>query len=204
MKPFYKIIWVLMLLAVSCAAQCVPSQQAFDAAYWASQAPSVTVLQSQGYPGNVITATNLAGQGYTIDVPIMVYHWDACLVQSERKKDGYTWVPSALQPPVTVVPGLTFNGQAYDPANPPSGSIRVTVNAADYKPYVVPAPSQPLPQSTVPVGGLNYANVYFATVGDTRPDGATYTDSRGTFTKHVQANPFGQTIYWTLAAGGSQ
>jgi hypothetical protein len=38
---------------------------------------------------------------------------------------GYTWVPSALQQPVEVAPGLTYAGASYDPSKPPAGSIAV-------------------------------------------------------------------------------
>jgi hypothetical protein len=44
-----------------------------------------------------------------------------------RQAAGYTWVPSAGQNPVEVAPGLGAVGNlaAYDPNNPPPGSIIV-------------------------------------------------------------------------------
>ena len=72
-------------------------------------------------------AKQLADQGYTIDVPIMVWHWDPLITMTIRQNSGYTWVPSgdqaALQTcPNCDVPGLTH----YDPNNPPAGSIMVS------------------------------------------------------------------------------
>ena len=102
-------------------AQCLPCQAAFDAAYVAAQPPQVAALLTDNKAA--ADAMSLATQGFVIDVPIDVYHWDACLVMALRQQSGYTWVPSALQPPVLVAPGITFNGQQYDPNNPPPGSV---------------------------------------------------------------------------------
>jgi hypothetical protein len=76
-------------------------------------------------PDRVAAATELAQQGYTIDVPIMAYGWDPQVTTEARQSMGYTWVPSALQQPVDVQPGITYAGQAYNAANPPPGSIPV-------------------------------------------------------------------------------
>lgn len=103
------------------------STQAFDQAYWASQPAAVQALQNISDPDQrTEMATQLANEGYTIDVPIMVWGWDPAEVTSLRESYGYTWVPSALQNPVELAPGLSNPGmQAYDPNNPPSGSIAV-------------------------------------------------------------------------------
>lgn len=72
-------------------------------------------------------AQQLANEGYTIDVPIMVWGWDPLATMIVRQNDGLTWVPSALQPNIPVAPGDTFPGlPSYDPNNPPAGSIQVT------------------------------------------------------------------------------
>ena len=57
----------------------------------------------------------------------MVWGWDPSIVTSMRQADGYTWVPSALQNPVEVAPDFPPSGTlaAYDPNNPPAGSIAV-------------------------------------------------------------------------------
>lgn len=68
----------------------------------------------------------LAQQGLPVDVPIMVWGWDPWTTMSMRVSYGYTWVPSALQQPIAVAPGLAVPGlAAYDPNNPPSGSLTV-------------------------------------------------------------------------------
>lgn len=102
------------------------SQQSFDEAYWASQPAAVQQLQYVNPADRLELATQLANEGYTIDVPIMVWGWDPATTMATRQADGYTWVPSALQQPIEVAPGLTFDGQSYNPNNPPAGSITVT------------------------------------------------------------------------------
>jgi hypothetical protein len=72
-------------------------------------------------------AKELADQGYTIDVPIMVWKWDPLTTMTIRQNSGYTWVPSGDQAnlpscPNCDVPGLT----PYDPNHPPAGSIIVS------------------------------------------------------------------------------
>jgi hypothetical protein len=139
----------------------------------------------------------LATRGFTVDVPIMVWKWDPWKVMRLREQYGYTWVPSALQAPIQEPPGFNVPGLTpYDPNNPPTGSIKVSTNIADYPPFNPPAPP-PLPVTVTDwVGGLNFGNTYFALTGDPTPDGVTVTDPRGTFLKHrhVTQTPFGPMI----------
>ena len=102
------------------------SSSAFDQAYWASQPAAVQQLENVNPADRTELATQLANEGYSVDVPIMVWGWDPATTMATRQADGYTWVPSALQQNVQVAPGLTFNGQSYNPASPPTGSITVT------------------------------------------------------------------------------
>jgi len=100
--------------------------QAFDTAYWASQPAAVQALQNIDDPTQrAMAAAQLAASGYQIDTPIMVWGWDPSKVATLRQDMGYTWVPSAFQNPVAAAPGLSNGSQAYDPTNPPSGSIAV-------------------------------------------------------------------------------
>jgi hypothetical protein len=104
------------------------AQQVFDDSYWASQPAPVQALRTMQDPEQrTALATQLANEGYSIDVPIMVWGWDPSVVTSMRQADGYTWVPSALQSGVEVAPGLPSTGSlaAYNPNNPPAGSIAV-------------------------------------------------------------------------------
>ena len=98
----------------------------FDDAYWAQQPAPVQQLRNiQDPTERTELATQLADQGYTIDVPIMVWGWDPQITTEARESLGYTWVPSALQTPVEVAPGVTFNGAKYNASDPPPGSIAV-------------------------------------------------------------------------------
>jgi hypothetical protein len=177
------------------------TQQLFDQAYWASQPPEVQALPGIADPDQrAAQAATLATDGFTIDVPIMVWGWDAYLVMTMRAQFGYTWVPSALQPPVSIAPGTTQPGVIpYNPADPPPGSIEVSTNVSDYPPFTLPA--QPTPQTPAgidPVGLQSVGNIYLDVPGENYQNGATYTDTRGTFQKHVVITPFGRNIYWQM------
>jgi hypothetical protein len=175
------------------------TQTEFDQAYWASQPPEVRALagiaESDQRAGR---AVELATKGFTIDVPIMAWAWDPYLVMKLRSDYGYTWVPSALQPAVTIAPGLGVPGLVpYDAAHPPSGSIHVSTNPHDYPPFNPPA--QPTPQTPAgdnPVGLQSVGTLYLSVPGEIFQDGAKFTDTRGTFLKHVVITPFGRTNYW--------
>ena len=105
----------------------VASPASFDDQYWSNQPPAVQQLrniQDQGQRTQL--GEQLASEGYTIDVPIMVWGWDPSTTTQLRQSYGYTWVPSALQPPVESAPGITDPGLTpYDPNHPPAGSIAV-------------------------------------------------------------------------------
>ena len=98
-----------------------------DQAYWAEQPPAVQALQTTPDDQKVALAQQLASQGYSIDVPIMVWNWDPLATMVQRQIDGYTWVPSLQQAATPVAPGVDFPGApSYDPTKPPPGSIAVT------------------------------------------------------------------------------
>ncbi len=98
----------------------------FDESYWANQPAAVQQLQNIQDPAErAQVATQLAQEGYSVDVPIMVWGWDPATTTAARESMGYTWVPSAGQQPVTAAPGITFASTSYNPAQPPAGSITV-------------------------------------------------------------------------------
>lgn len=105
---------------------------AADDAYWSAQPPAVQQLRElTSESQRQALAATLTSQGYKIDVPIMVWGWDAAKVTALRQGYGYTWVPAMGQAPVQVAPGLTEPGlTAYNPNNPPPGSIAVPRAAA--------------------------------------------------------------------------
>jgi hypothetical protein len=111
-----------------------PTAAEFDAAYKAAQPAAVKELMAMPNTNNiakVALARELATQGYVIDGAIMVWGWDPSIVTQQRIAAGYTWVPSYLQPPVQVAPGLIYaGGVAYDPAIMPVGAIPVTLDMA--------------------------------------------------------------------------
>lgn len=178
-------------------------QTEFDKAYWAAQQPEIRSLPSiEDFDQRVQRGADLAAKGFTVDVPIMVWSWDAYLVMKQRSDYGYTWVPSALQPNISVAPNINQNGAPpYDPTRPPAGSIRVSTNIADYPPFNPPAPTPQQPASNGdPVGIQSLGTLYLSTPGETYPDGAKFSDARGTFIKHITFTPFGQTNYWERVA----
>jgi len=100
---------------------------AADDAYWAKQPAEVQQLREIDDPAaRAELATELSEKGYAIDVPIMVWGWDAAATTALRQQFDYTWVPASNQPNVTAAPGLSGGGiTPYDPNNPPAGSIAV-------------------------------------------------------------------------------
>jgi hypothetical protein len=99
---------------------------AADDAYWAQQPAAVQQLREMQSPQRDELAAKLASEGYSIDVPVMVWGWDAGITTQLREAAGYTWVPSGLQQQVSEAPGLNSPGfTPYDPLKPPPGSILV-------------------------------------------------------------------------------
>ena len=103
------------------------ADSAADDAYWAKQPAAVQQLREiADQPQRQQLAEQLAAQGYSIDVPVMVWGWDAGITTQLRESAGYTWVPSAMQQPVSEAPGINTAGLTpYDPSKPPAGSILV-------------------------------------------------------------------------------
>jgi|HubBroStandDraft_1064217.scaffolds.fasta_scaffold35811_2 hypothetical protein len=104
------------------------AQQSFDDAYWANQPPAVQALRGMTDEGQREQLANeLQKQGYSIDVPVMVWGWDPSITTAMRQSYGYTWIPALGQSPIQMAPGLSgFGGlTAYNPNDPPPGSIIV-------------------------------------------------------------------------------
>jgi hypothetical protein len=105
----------------------------------------------------VAAATTLAQSGYVIDVAIMVWGFGPAQTMYQRLVDGYPWVPSALQPPVQAVPGISIPGvTSYNPKAPPNGAVSVSINPADYPPFALP--NSPPVVITDPVGDYTGRN----------------------------------------------
>ena len=110
-------------------AEATPAKPAnvYDA-YWATQPPEVQALRHMKTEAErTLKGQELAGQGFAIDVPIMVWQWDPLMTMRARQSAGYTWVPSANGDPIELGPGIDFPGlDPYDPNHPPVGSIPVS------------------------------------------------------------------------------
>jgi len=142
----------------------------FDTAYVLSKDPRVQALFAgyMGFPGTALdpsvrynTAYQLALSGLLIDAPIDAYAGDPYTYMFEREQYGYTWVPSALAAPIPLAPGLSYPGVPSYNANPPfpPGSIKVSINLADYPPFALPTvPTPPVPF----VGSYAGNGFYFA------------------------------------------
>jgi hypothetical protein len=98
-----------------------------DDAYWAQQPAAVQQLRNiSSESEREQVASQLAQQGYSIDVPVMVWGWDAGITTQLRESAGYTWVPSGLQQNISEAPGVNVPGLTpYNPSSPPAGSILV-------------------------------------------------------------------------------
>lgn len=104
-------------------------------AYWSRQPEEVRQLRDiKNFREREALAAQLAQKGYTIDVPIMVWGSDPLRVMLLRRLYGYTWVPSALQPPIAAAPGVEFPSlPPYDATRPPAGSIPVDLSFAQLR-----------------------------------------------------------------------
>jgi hypothetical protein len=178
------------------------TQEQFDQAYWASQPPEVQALPGIAEDQRTARAADLATKGFTIDVPVMVWGWDPYLVMKLRSSFGYTWVPSALQPPIAMAPGVSgMLLPNYDPLHPPPGSIHVSTNVQDYPPFnPPPQATRPTSAGDDPVGLQSLGTIYLSVSGESYQDGAKFTDTRGTFLKHMVVTPFGRNAYWEKIA----
>jgi hypothetical protein len=178
----------------------------FDQIYWAHQPPETRALPDiDDETQRTARAIELAGKGFIVDVPIMLWLWDALKCMQLRQSYGYVWVPSALQPPIAVAPGLVVPGQpVYDPLHPPPGSIVVSVDPADYPPFDPPAPPPiPPPVAADVVGNpiLGMPKMFYALgAATTWPDGTLTTDSRGKFLLHRVVVLMGYSVWFEQVA----
>ena len=177
----------------------------FDDIYWAHQPPEVEALRTMTDSGLLYSrALQLAVEGFTIDLPIMLWRWDPLLVMQMRQSYGYTWVPSLLMAPIQMAPGVNVPGaMPYDPNDPPPGAIKVSTYPADYPPFSPPQPPPPPPGPPVqpedvigaPIVGM--ANMFYAVGAAINwADGTVATDTRGTFRLHRARRPMGDAVWF--------
>lgn len=156
-------------------------------------------------PTRLDVAYGLATQGAVIDPWIDARGMDPYLAMELWTAQGFTWVPNALQAGITIAPGLGVPGQAsYDPANPPPGSIKVSLNLLDYPQFNPPRPVVAPPASGIsPVGALLHDTMYAEQPwdktenGDVTGQGGVPADARGRFQKVKVASAWGYMAYFT-------
>lgn len=197
------ILLVLTGLGLSAQAFNHVEQQKFDAVYWAAQPPEVRALKD--VVDNAQAALELAVKGFVIDFPVLVAHFDPYATMFYRGVDGFTWVPSGLQPSVCV--GTPYSNNPpycpYDPAKPPEGSIKVSLDVKDYPAFDPPVPPQPAPSARL-VGLFNGA-VYTAgpdALKDGKPqvqDKQVVEQDDVKYIATVRVSPFGFIVFYTKA-----
>lgn len=171
--------------------------------YWAHQPPAVRVLRGMNSPEVDIAAMDLQNQGYKIDVYIMVWKMDPGTAMGIRINSGYTWVPNGGQPNVPQTPqGGLFSLPMYDPTKAPMGSIKVSLDAADYPPFDPPTPVAP-PATNI-VGNHLYGIIYTFgpgakdATGFIVADGQVVNQGGKSFTAHRSNGLMGETLYFSL------
>ena len=175
----------------------------FESAYWASFKPEVQALKDMEpfSAERMAKAVELAIAGNLIDGEIQARGANPWETMKLREAYGYTWVPSLLQPPPVLAPGIVAPGIAsYDPSNPPVGSILVSSDESHYPPFAPPAPvvvptAVPAkPMFTVSQGPGRYSVL----PGDSSPVGTPYDGPEGSFIKKSVAGPFGAWTWWEV------
>lgn len=181
------------------------SSSEFNPAYWLSKPTELRVFDVNVTPdeeSRVLRAQELLFKGFQIDVPIDIWGFDPFKTMLLRQQFGYTWVPAAGQPNLSqmgvAAPGLSSPGLGvYDPAHPPGGAIKVSIDLADYPPFDPPVVAKPPAPADVLVGPYSgWANFYEPVAGDRSPDGKRYEDARGKFIKHAYFTAFGFESQW--------
>ena len=173
--------------------------QEFSARYWAAQPIPVRELAGLDQLSDERTAKawELARMGYAIDPDIMMRGGDPYWVQFVRLANGYTRYPGLGTKTVLAVPGAWFPStpgyEPYDALHPQAGSLKVSLDLADYpepqKPDE-PAPIVPdVPQA--PNWALRCGSWCEAHALDHSPDGFLYEGVDGKWRKTVVSSPFG-------------
>ena len=183
------------------------TEQEFTQAYWLHFNPDIRALKDMEFasPERQARAVELA-KLYPIDGEIHAIGMNPYYTTTLRKLYGYTWVPSYLQDPIILAPGIyvpeTLSGKfkPYDPNNPPVGSIKVSLDLQDYPPYTPVAPPAPIPGVTAePWWERAFGpGQYAVRVGDVSPNNTKWSGPQGTFWKHLSVGFAGMiNAYWS-------
>lgn len=196
-----KYLMGFVLALALCTSVFAGEPEDFNKVYWASKTPEVLALNNLEpfSPARIAKAVELAKSGVKIDMVVDAWGSQPWYAMKNRIMYGYTWVPSILQEPVCSAPGVDFPGcTRYNAANPPVGSIKVSVDPKDYPPAVVEVTPPPVvtsvpsePNWTLQAGG--WAPVLPL---DKSPNGTVYNGPKGKWVKTVINTPFGLSAYW--------
>lgn len=175
-----------------------------DAIYDASRDPRILAIKklvkSDGTPD--YDARNAAaftldanGSGLILDREIDIFGFSPALVMGVRQQYGYAWLPNAFQPNVPL-------GDLGDLRKMFPRGIRVSTDAADYRPFAPPVPAPPV--SSSPVGQRNgdlfevnlvAAQIHGKWLFD---DGEEYPEGGTTYVFHKVPGMFGSSVWWTV------
>lgn len=160
-----------------------PDLKLTPAIYWAAQPAEIEALWDMQDDARMARAMELAVKGFSIDKNIHFLGMDPVTIMGLRSLDGFTWVPNAMQPALVTYPGVVFPGAnaQYDADHPPPGSIKVSVDPADYpaRVHVAPPPVEASNLVGNAMGGGFYGRGKGAGPG-TVSDGLVYTAPDGT------------------------
>ncbi len=168
-----------------------------DQMFWDAQPPAVQALRTITDPGKrraqaILLATS--GQGYRINVPMMIWLWAPSEVMEYAAEAGDQWLPIIGMASLATTGTITREGPM------PAGAFKVSVDPADYPPF--PIAPQPLihPEGVKTwVGSLVKSLTWpdgspwwaVSAPGCPLPPGQPYVDpeGRGTFIFH-SSGPF--------------
>lgn len=172
--------------------------------YWASQPAPVRALRNLTEEADRYTlAKQLANTGFIIDEAIMVGGWDPVSTMTVRANQGFTWVPSANQPNIPVMPGAVVPGlPSYDPNKFPTGSIKVTLDwppAADMIATVKPFKWRHAP-SPDPADPDGVGSTWNPEPFDKMETGAVYQEDSKRWEKVGKRSYYGFIIDWERVA----
>jgi hypothetical protein len=176
----------------------IPADVRLTAAiYWASQPPAVqALLPLAGQPGPFTPGSSpaeatpryklalaLAKQGVCIDVPIMAFGDDPVVDMLLRSEMNIAAIPCGLGP----------------------GSIKTSLDPADYPPFPVPPPPPPSTtlvgtQQSNPNMGVFYGNTPYALAqANARKlvNGQVFIENGVSYTTHLSYGLMGITLYFT-------
>ncbi len=155
------------------------TQHAFNSAYWMSFPPIIRSTfdpaSEEAYEARKAKAVAFSQQGYKIDTFIMLMKQDPYVTMRLLQQMGFKSVPALGEEPVTLPPSLGGPSSA--------GSIKISLDLADYPPY--PVPVVPPTAARSPLGPLLTGSQFIALMPESHTyangESATFEGKRYTF-----------------------